>query len=94
MPTPVEVTHIKRSGTNTSGVEGLGGVWRDDSWYMSERSVIAEVEAADYWALFVCIEGKTTPLAVTLIDGRKYLMAGGKPVTHSGLLAWRGPIPA
>jgi hypothetical protein len=88
MPMPVEVTHIKRCGTNASGVEGLGGMW-NGPWYMSERSVIAEVECAEYWTFFVCIDGKTAPLTVTSIDGRKHLMVAGKPVTLLRLLAWR-----
>lgn len=92
MPTPVEVSLIKRSAENQSGVEGLGGIWRDRPWYMPERSVIAEVQLpADQrqWYFFVIIDGKTVPLTIASVNGRKYIMAGSKPMTILGLAEWR-----
>jgi len=78
MPTPVEVSHIKRSAMNRSGVEGLGGTWRNRPWYMSERNVICEIEQPDVtrqWDFFVVIDGENVPITVVSIDGRKHLMA-------------------
>lgn len=43
MATPVEVSYIKRTGVEHSVIEGLGGIWRDRPWYMSERSVVWEI---------------------------------------------------
>lgn len=92
MPTPVEVTQIKRSAVNLSGIEGLGGTWRDGPWYMSERNVIWEVERPDgerQWNFFVVIDGKNTPITVVSLDGRKYLGAAGRPLALLGLREWR-----
>jgi hypothetical protein len=41
MPTPVEVTQIKRTAGR---IEGLGGVWRDRPWYLSVSDMIREIE--------------------------------------------------
>jgi hypothetical protein len=73
MPTPVEVTHIKRSATNGSGIEGLGGDIGHDPWYMSEHNVIWEVESGRYWDFFLIIDGRNVPLAVQSTGGRKCL---------------------
>jgi hypothetical protein len=92
MPTPVEVTQIKRSAVNLSGIEGLGGTWRDGPWYMSERNAIWEVERPDgerQWNFFVVIDGKNTPITVVSLDGRKYLGAAGRPLALLGLREWR-----
>jgi hypothetical protein len=73
MPTPVEVSHIKRSVVNSSGIEGLGGMWRDRPWYMSERSLIWEIEWPDdrrQWSFYVQSGDKRLPVIVSSSDGR------------------------
>jgi hypothetical protein len=89
MPTPVEITHIKRSAASSSGVEGLGGTWNGRPWYMTERWLISAVERGTNFSYYVHIDGRSVPLSVVSVDGRKHLMAAGKPVTHLGLRAWR-----
>jgi hypothetical protein len=47
MPTPVEISFVKMSDDLPSQprrIEGLGGIFRDRPWYMSERNLIAEAE--------------------------------------------------
>jgi hypothetical protein len=87
MHTPVEVSQIRKRADGV--IEGLGGIWRDRPWFMPERSVITEVEDGSHWAFFVHVDGKDVPLSIVVVDGRKYLMAGSRPLTHLGLLAWR-----
>jgi hypothetical protein len=67
----------------------FGGIWRDRPWYMSERTVITEVEDGSHWAFFVRVDGENVPISINAVDGRKHLMAGSRPLTHVGLLAWR-----
>ncbi len=91
MPVPVEVSHIKRSSVDRSGLEGLGGMWRDRPWYMSERNLVVEIERPEdkrQWEFFVVIDGKNVPLRIVERDGRKYLAAAGKPATLLGLPEW------
>jgi hypothetical protein len=88
MPTPVEVTHIKRTAANPSGVEGLGGTWRDKPWYMSEPNLIWEIERPDserQWDFFVVIDGERHDLAVD----RGRLTVPGKPIGLFGLPEWQ-----
>jgi hypothetical protein len=93
MPTPVEVSRIKRNGDR---IERLGGMWRDRPWSMSERNVIVEVERGDHWAFFVHLDGENLPLTLTSVNGRKHLAIAGKPVALLGLPEWRPdePMPA
>jgi hypothetical protein len=87
MLTPVEVSQIRNRADGT--IEGLGGIWRHRPWFMSERSVITEVEDGSHWAFFVRIDGKNVPISIASVDGRKHLIAASRPLTHLGLLAWR-----
>jgi hypothetical protein len=103
MATPVEVSHIKRAGlkesgtgVKQSGMEGLGGTWRDRPWYMSERNVIWEIGRPDgerQWDFFVVIDGVNVLIAVTAIGGRSCLVAAGKPLTLLGLREWLRSVP-
>jgi hypothetical protein len=70
MATPVEVSQV-RTGAH-GGIEGLGGIWRNRPWYMSERSVIAEVESGRYWTFFVRLDGENMPLSVVSVEGHKH----------------------
>jgi hypothetical protein len=86
MATPVEVSQI---GCRADGIiEGLGGIWRDRPWFMSERSVITEVEDGSHWVFFVRIEGENVPISIASVHGRKHLVAGSSPL-HAGLRAWQ-----
>jgi hypothetical protein len=96
MPTPVEVSHIKR---NVAGIERLGGAWRNRPWNMSALNVIWEIERPDnnrQWDFFVVIDRANVRITVAKVDGRKHLMAAGKPLTHLGLPQWQEgqPIPS
>jgi hypothetical protein len=93
MPTPVEVSHIKR---NVAGIERLGGAWRNRPWNMSVLNVIWEIERQDsnrQWDFFVVIDRANVRITVAKLDGRKHLMAAGKPLTHLGLQEWLGLTP-
>jgi hypothetical protein len=83
MPTPVELSQVRKRADGT--IEGLGGIWRDRPWFMSERTVITEVEDGRHWAFFVRIDSENLPISIASVDGRKRLMAAGKPVTLLGL---------
>jgi hypothetical protein len=87
MATPVEVSQIRKRADGT--IDGLGGIWRDRPWFMSERTVITEVEDGNHWALFVRIDGQNVPISIASVDGRKHLMAGSRRLAHLGLLAWQ-----
>jgi hypothetical protein len=78
MPTPVEVSCVRRRGPGR--IEALGGVWNGQPWSMSERSLIVEIEQPDdqrQWNFFAKIEGGAVPIAIRVEDGRKHLSAGG-----------------
>jgi hypothetical protein len=82
MPTPVEVSHVKRSRVNRSGIEGLGGTFRGQPWYLSERKVIAEIEQPDdsrAWNFYITADGLQVPIVIVSKDGRKYLTVKGRP---------------
>jgi hypothetical protein len=67
MPTPVEVSHVKRSRMNRSGIERLGDTWRDRPWSMSERNLIAEIERpaeARQWNFFITVDGLQVPIVI------------------------------
>jgi hypothetical protein len=96
MPTPVEVSHIK---CNRTGIEGLGGTWRDRPWYLSLGSLIWEIERPDRERqrdFFVTVDGRQVPIVVVSNDGRKHLMAAGRPFALLELPEWRPeqPIPS
>ena len=94
MPTPVEVSLIKRSAANPSGIEGLGGMWRDAPWYLSECSLIWEICQPDserQWDFFVAGERRHLPVIVELRHGRKVSTNGD--VVLFALPEWVGPIP-
>jgi hypothetical protein len=85
MPTPVEVSFIKRAG---SRIEGYGGTFRDRPWYLSERSMIWEAGLPDgerYWDFYVMIAGLAALVTVASADGRKYLAVCGMPCASLGL---------
>ena len=96
MPTPVEVSHIKRSAI---GIEGLGGTWRERPWYMSARNVIWEIERPDserQWDFFVVIGRESVPITAVSTGGRKTLGAAGNAHVLLALPEWRPeqPIPS
>jgi hypothetical protein len=96
MPTPVEVSFIKRAGDR---VEGFGGIFRDRPWYLSVPTMIREAELPDaerYWNFYVRIAGMPAPVAVASTNGRKYLAVRGMPCATLGLPEWQPgqPIPA
>ena len=96
MPTPVEVSLIKRSAANLSGIEGLGGIWRDAPWYLSERSLIWEISQPDserQWDFFVAGERRHLPVTVELRYGRKVLTTTNRDAVLFSLPEWSGPIP-
>jgi hypothetical protein len=99
MPTPVEVSYIKRSAVNRSGVEGLGGTWRDRPWYLSEDSVIWEIKRPDdrrQWDFYVQDADKRLPVIVVSDGGQKYLATAGEPLALLKLPQWPQdqPIPS
>jgi hypothetical protein len=78
MPTPIRVSCVKRSAVNGLGVEGLGGTWRDRPWYLSERSLIQEIDQPAerrQWDFYVQAGPRRLPLIVSWADRRKYLTA-------------------
>ncbi len=85
MPTPVEVSFVKVRDDLPSRprrIEGLGGIFRDRPWYMSERNLIVEAEqpeATRTWNFFFLrSNGEAVPLIVAVRDGRKYLTTPGE----------------
>ena len=93
MPTPVEVSYVKLRTDVPGGlsrIEGLGGIFRDRPWYMSERNLIAEAQHPEdrrTWNFYVSIGGRSVPLAVAVHDGRKYLTTLGEDAFSATLLA-------
>jgi hypothetical protein len=79
MPTPVEISFVKMRDDlpgRPRRIEGLGGMFRDRPWYMSERDLIAEAEkpeATRTWNFYVWNGAEAVPLLLGLQDGRKYL---------------------
>jgi hypothetical protein len=76
MPTPIRVSYVKRSAVNGLSVEGLGGTWRDRPWYLSERSLIQEIDQPAerrQWDFYVQAGPRRLPLIVSWADRRKYL---------------------
>jgi hypothetical protein len=76
MPTPIRVSYVKRSAVNGLGVEGLGGTCCDRPWYLSERSLIQEIDQPAerrQWDFYVQAGPRRLPLIVSWADGRKYL---------------------
>ena len=81
----VQVSYIKRDDVKKSGVEGLGGVWRDRPWYMFECKVIWEIGRTDserQWNFFVVIDSANVAIAVAALGGDQHLVAAGKPLVH------------
>src|SRR5271165_4799391 len=98
MPTPVEVSFVKMRDDVLSRpprIEGLGGIFRDRPWYMSERNLIVEAEqpeATRTWNFFLWSGGKAVPLIVAIHDGRKYLTTPGENARSAKLDALP-PLP-
>jgi hypothetical protein len=84
MPTPVEVSFVKMRDDVPSRpprIEGLGGIFRDRPWYLSERNLIVEAEqpeATRAWNFFLWSGGEAVPLIVAVHDGRKCLTTPGE----------------
>jgi hypothetical protein len=84
MPTPVEISFVKVRDDVPSRprrIEGLGGMFRDRPWYMSERYLIVEAEqpeATRAWNFFLRSGGEAVPLVVAVHNGRKYLTTPGE----------------
>jgi hypothetical protein len=81
MPTPVEVTCVRKSGPGR--IEALGGVWNGQPWSMSERNLIVEIEQPDdrcQWNFFARIAGAAVPVIIRVEIGRKHLSAGSDPI--------------
>src|SRR5580704_1168557 len=99
MPTPVEISFVKVRDDVRSRprqIEGLGGVFRDRPWYMSERNLIVEAEqpeAPRTWNFFLWSSGEAVPLIVAVRDGRKYLTTPGEN-SESGELLGLPRLPA
>jgi hypothetical protein len=78
MPTPVEVSCVRRGGP--ARIEALGGVWQGQPWSMSESTVIAEIERPGrQWDFFATIDGYEVPIVVGFENDRKCLSAGHDP---------------
>jgi hypothetical protein len=98
MRTPVEISFVKVREDLPSEprrIEGLGGIFRDRPWYMSERNVIAEAEkpeAIRAWNFYLRNGAHTVPLIVAIHDGRKYLTTPGENGRSAKLLALP-PLP-
>ena len=99
MATSVEISFVKVRDDVPSRprrIEGLGGIFRDRPWYMSERNLIVEAEqpeATRTWNFFLRTGGEAVPLIVAVQDGRKYLTTLGKN-GESEVLLGLPPLPA
>jgi hypothetical protein len=92
MPTPVEISFVKMRDLPypRRWIEGLGGLFRDRPWYLSERSLIAEAEkpeATRAWNFYLQIGAEAVPLIVAVHDGRKYLTTPGENGQSAKLIA-------
>ena len=68
MPTPVEVSYVKRGTLDRFGITGLGGMWRDRPWYLSVESIIWWIEQPDdrrQWDFYVQACDKQLPIIVS-----------------------------
>jgi hypothetical protein len=91
MPTSVEVSYVKRSAVNRSGVAGLGGMWRDRPWYLSEESLIWWIERPDksrQWDFYVQVGHTQLSVVVSSGNEGKYLAAAGEPFMLLKLPEW------
>jgi hypothetical protein len=78
MPTPVEVSCVRRSGWD---IEALGGTWNWQPWSMSAPDVIAEIERPGrQWDFFIILDGEELPITIRGEGGRKSLCAGRDPI--------------
>jgi hypothetical protein len=95
MPTPVEISFVKMRDDLPSRIEGLGGMFLDRPWYMSEHNLIAEAEkpeATRVWDFYVRNGAEAVPLVVASHDGRKYLTTPGENGEAAKLVALP-PLP-
>jgi hypothetical protein len=82
MPTPVEVSQVRRRGSSREAIERIGGMWRDRPWSLSEGNAIREIERGDsrQWDFFVMVGGAAAPVMLMVsANGRKYLAVSGMP---------------
>jgi hypothetical protein len=90
MPTPVEVSFVKMRDGLPGRIEGLGGLFCDRPWYMSEHNLIAEAEKSEatrVWNFYIRNGADTVPLVVAIHDGRKCLTTPGENGTGAKLIA-------
>jgi hypothetical protein len=76
-------------------IEGLGGLFRDRPWYMSERNLIVEAgkpDATRVWDFYVRNGAEAVPLVVVIHDGRKCLTTPGASGKAAKLVALP-PLP-
>jgi hypothetical protein len=95
MPTPVEISFVKMRDDLPCRIEGLGGLFRDRPWYMSEHNLIAEAEkpeATRVWNFYVRSGAEAVPLIVAIHDGRKCLTTPGENGEGAKLVALP-PLP-
>jgi hypothetical protein len=90
MPTPVEISFVKMRDDLPCRIAGLGVLFRDRPWYMSERNLIVEAgkpEATRAWNFYVRNGTETIPLIVATQDGRKCLTTPGENGKPARLVA-------
>jgi hypothetical protein len=78
MPTPIRVSYVKRRAMNGLAIEGLGGTWRDRRWYLSEQSLIQEIDQPverRHWDFYLQAGPRRLLVIVSWARGRKYLTA-------------------
>jgi hypothetical protein len=92
MATRVEVSRVrKRRDASGQAIEGLGGIWLDRPWYMSEQDLIREIRRPDdrrQWDFFIAIDGESVPITIASTPAREYLTATGKPFALLNLPEW------
>jgi hypothetical protein len=95
MATPVEISFVKMRDDFPCRIEGLGGLFRDRPWYMSERHLITEAEKPEktrVWDFYVRDGAGAVPLIVSIHDGRKFLTTPGEN-GEAAKLAGLPPLP-
>lgn len=92
MATFVEISFVKKRNNELdphARIEGLGGLFNNKPWYMSERNIIAEAEKPDakkVWNFYVSVEGEMVPVVVGSREGRKYLKIHAEDYQSTALL--------
>jgi hypothetical protein len=93
MAVNIQVSCIKKRGNHYDPherIEGLGGVYNGQRWYLPEDTIITEIEKPDatrQWNFYTSVGGHSAWVIVANHEGRKYLKTEADGYSPDNLLA-------